>query len=148
MTSNMDVIWANRTAKAILAYPHSRRMGLPFRRHSEIPVSGSAGSGPFYEDRHSLAAAHGSFHRSHRDHLWCTPFSRSVYPPGLRASAHRHLRGLVLDQDRDVCEEWFLALHEARTDLSMLLGLIFLVIVGGGTLALDVRYPEGLDPKP
>jgi putative oxidoreductase len=30
-------------------------------------------------------------------------------------------------------------LHEARTDVSMLLGLIFLLIVGGGSLALDVR---------
>ena len=38
-------------------------------------------------------------------------------------------------------------LHEARTDVSMLLGLIFLLIVGGGTVALDARYPEGLDPK-
>ncbi len=28
-------------------------------------------------------------------------------------------------------------LHEARTDVSMLLGLIFLLIVGGGSLALD-----------
>ena len=28
-------------------------------------------------------------------------------------------------------------LHEARTDFSMLLGLIFLLIVGGGELALD-----------
>jgi hypothetical protein len=36
---------------------------------------------------------------------------------------------------------------EARTDVSMLLGLIFLLLVGGGTLALDARYPEGLDPK-
>jgi uncharacterized membrane protein YphA (DoxX/SURF4 family) len=38
-------------------------------------------------------------------------------------------------------------LHEARTDVSMMLGLVFLLIVGGGTLALDARYPEGLDPK-
>ena len=38
-------------------------------------------------------------------------------------------------------------LHEARTDASMLLGLVFLLIVGGGTLALDARYPKGLDPK-
>src|SRR6266853_3773802 len=38
-------------------------------------------------------------------------------------------------------------LHEARTEVSMLLGLVFLLIVGGGTLALDARYPEGLDPK-
>lgn len=29
-------------------------------------------------------------------------------------------------------------LHEARTDVSMLLGLAFLLLVGGGSLALDV----------
>jgi putative oxidoreductase len=38
-------------------------------------------------------------------------------------------------------------LHEARTDVSMLLGLVFLLIVGGGTLALDARYREGWVPK-
>lgn len=31
-------------------------------------------------------------------------------------------------------------LHEARTDVSMLLGLIFLVTVGGGSLSLDARW--------
>ncbi len=36
---------------------------------------------------------------------------------------------------------------KARTDVSMLLGLVFLLVVGGGRLALDARYPEGLDPK-
>ncbi len=30
-------------------------------------------------------------------------------------------------------------LHEARTDVSMPLGLIFLLLVGGGSLALDAR---------
>jgi putative oxidoreductase len=39
------------------------------------------------------------------------------------------------------------SLHEARTDVSMLLGLIFLLSVGGGSLALDAllasRKPEG-----
>ncbi len=30
-------------------------------------------------------------------------------------------------------------LHEARTDVSMLLGLIFLLLVGGGSLSLDAR---------
>jgi len=30
-------------------------------------------------------------------------------------------------------------LHEARTDVCMLLGLIFLLLVGGGTLSLDAR---------
>ena len=28
-------------------------------------------------------------------------------------------------------------LHEARTDVSMLLGLVFLLLVGGGTLSVD-----------
>jgi putative oxidoreductase len=32
------------------------------------------------------------------------------------------------------------ALHEARTDVSMLLGLIFLLIVGAGSLSLDARF--------
>ncbi len=31
-------------------------------------------------------------------------------------------------------------LHEARTDVSMLLGLVFLMLVGGGTLSLDARF--------
>jgi putative oxidoreductase len=31
-------------------------------------------------------------------------------------------------------------LHEARTDVSMLLGLIFLLLVGGGTVSLDARF--------
>jgi putative oxidoreductase len=31
-------------------------------------------------------------------------------------------------------------LHEARTDVSMLLGLIFLLIAGGGSLALDATF--------
>lgn len=31
------------------------------------------------------------------------------------------------------------ALHEARTDVSMLFGLLFLAIVGGGSLSLDAR---------
>jgi putative oxidoreductase len=30
-------------------------------------------------------------------------------------------------------------MHEARTDLSMLLGALFLLIVGGGSLSLDAR---------
>jgi len=30
-------------------------------------------------------------------------------------------------------------LHEARTDLSMVLGLVFLLLVGGGSFALDSR---------
>jgi uncharacterized membrane protein YphA (DoxX/SURF4 family) len=38
-------------------------------------------------------------------------------------------------------------LYETRTDISMLLGLIFLLLVGGGTSAFDARYAEGLDPK-
>jgi putative oxidoreductase len=40
-------------------------------------------------------------------------------------------------------------LHEARTDVSMLLGLIFLLLVGGGSLALDVRLlQEGMKAMP
>jgi len=34
-------------------------------------------------------------------------------------------------------------LHEARTDFSMLLGLVFLLITGAGTLSLDARRGYG-----
>src|SRR6202795_1668382 len=36
-------------------------------------------------------------------------------------------------------------LHEARTDVSMLLALIFLLLVGGGAWALDARLPGRRD---
>jgi putative oxidoreductase len=36
-------------------------------------------------------------------------------------------------------------LHEARTDLSMLLGLIFLLIVGGGVASIDALLTR---PRP
>lgn len=34
---------------------------------------------------------------------------------------------------------WWSMLHEARTDFSMLLGLLFLLAAGAGTLAIDAR---------
>ncbi len=37
-------------------------------------------------------------------------------------------------------------LHEARTDVSMLLGLIFLLLVGGGAFSLDARFPQRFNP--
>jgi uncharacterized membrane protein YphA (DoxX/SURF4 family) len=40
------------------------------------------------------------------------------------------------------------ALHEARTDGCMLLGLIFLLIVGAGSLSLDARLHQRRIPKP
>jgi len=36
-------------------------------------------------------------------------------------------------------------LHEARTDVSMLLGLVFLVLVGGGSWSLDAWLAAGRD---
>jgi putative oxidoreductase len=38
-------------------------------------------------------------------------------------------------------------LHEARTDVSMLLGLIFLLLVGGGTWSLDARLSAKTESK-
>jgi putative oxidoreductase len=37
-------------------------------------------------------------------------------------------------------------LHEARTDVSMLLGLIFLLVVGGGSFALDASVRTRMAP--
>jgi putative oxidoreductase len=38
-------------------------------------------------------------------------------------------------------------LHEARTDVSMLLGLIFLLLIGGGAWSLDTRLSAKRDKK-
>jgi putative oxidoreductase len=38
-------------------------------------------------------------------------------------------------------------LHEARTDVSMLLGLIFLLLVGGGAWSLDAKLSARRDQK-
>jgi len=37
-------------------------------------------------------------------------------------------------------------LHEARTDVSMLLGLLFLLLVGGGSWSLDASFGAGQEP--
>ena len=42
---------------------------------------------------------------------------------------------------------WSMA-HEARTDVAMLLGGIFLLIVGGGCFSLDALLGGGCGPKP
>jgi putative oxidoreductase len=41
--------------------------------------------------------------------------------------------------------EFWAMMHEARTDFCMLLGLIFLLIVGSGTLSFDDRLSRQLD---
>ena len=38
--------------------------------------------------------------------------------------------------------EFWPTLHESRTDVSMLLGLIFLPLVGGGAWSIDARFSE------
>jgi len=38
-------------------------------------------------------------------------------------------------------------LHEARTDVSMLLGLLFLLLVGGGAWSLDASFGAGQGPR-
>src|SRR5439155_15853343 len=86
-------------------HSHSSRLGVSFRGDSEISISGSAGSRTVYEDWDSFAAAHGSIRWCYRDYLRRPPVGWSVYSPCLRAPAYRHLRGVVLDQNRDVHEE-------------------------------------------
>jgi putative oxidoreductase len=41
---------------------------------------------------------------------------------------------------------WYM-LHDARTDLSMVLGLVFLLIVGGGSLAMTRRRERTADSR-
>ena len=65
MTSNTDVIWANRVAKAVLLI--RILVGWVFLSEGiqKFLFPETLGVGRFTKDRHSLATAHGPFHRSH-----------------------------------------------------------------------------------
>jgi len=148
MTSNPDIIWANRAAKAILLirilvgwvflsegiqkflFPESLGVG----RFVKIGIPLPELMAPFVGVTEIICGALiliGLFTR-----LACVPLLIDIC--------------VALYSTRIVTfmENGFWGtLHEGRTDVTMLLGLIFLLLVGGGTLALDARYPEGLDPS-
>ena len=148
MTSNTDVIWTSRAAKAVLlirilvgwvflsegiqkfVFPESLGVG----RFAKIGIPLPQLMAPFIGVTEIICGAlllAGLFTR-----LACVPLLIDIcvalYSTKIVAVVKNGFWG---------------TLHEARTDVSMMLGLVFLLIVGGGTLALDARYPEGLDPK-
>ena len=148
MTSDTDTIWVNRAKKAILLirilvgwvflsegiqkflFPEALGVG----RFTKIGIPLPQLMGPFVGVTEIICGAlllAGLFTR-----LACVPLLIDICV------------ALYSTKIVEVAKNGFWGtLHEARTDVSMLLGLIFLLIVGGGTLALDARYPEGLDPK-
>src|SRR6266853_3128151 len=101
-------------SKGCPADSYSCRLGFPFRRHSEISFPRFTGSWTVCEDRYSLAAGHGSFCWRCRNCLRSAVVSRVDYAPCLHPTSDRHLRGVVLDKDRDACKERALE-HVARS---------------------------------
>ncbi len=148
MTSNTDAIWVNRAKKAILfirilvgwvflsegiqkfLFPEALGVG----RFAKIGIPLPQLMAPFIGVTEIICGALlivGLFTR-----LACVPLLIDI-------CVALYLTKMVTFTKNGFWD----TLHEARTDVSMLLGLVFLLIVGGGTLALDARYPEGLDPK-
>ncbi len=148
MTSNTDAIWVNRAKKAILfirilvgwvflsegiqefLFPEALGVG----RFAKIGIPLPQLMAPFIGVTEIICGALlivGLFTR-----LACVPLLIDI-------CVALYLTKIVTFTKNGFWD----TLHEARTDVSMLLGLVFLLIVGGGTLALDARYPEGLDPK-
>jgi uncharacterized membrane protein YphA (DoxX/SURF4 family) len=148
MTSNTDVIWANRAAKAVLLirilvgwvflsegiqkflFPETLGVG----RFTKIGIPLPQLMAPFIGVTEIICGALllvGLFTR-----LACVPLLIDICVALTSTKIVTFMKN-----------GFWGTLHEARTDVSMLLGLIFLLIVGGGALALDARYPEGLDPK-
>jgi uncharacterized membrane protein YphA (DoxX/SURF4 family) len=148
MTSDTDAIWLNRAKKAILLiriligwvflsegiqkflFPESLGVG----RFSKIGIPMPQLMAPFVGVTEIICGAlllAGLFTR-----LACVPLLIDICVALYSTKIVTFLKN-----------GFWGTLHEARTDVSMLLGLIFLLLVGGGTLALDARYPEGLDPK-
>lgn len=148
MTSNTDVIWANRAAKAILLirilvgwvflsegiqkflFPESLGVG----RFVKIGIPLPQLMAPFVGVTEIICGTLvlvGLFTR-----LACVPLLIDIcvalYATKIVTFMKNGFWGTV---------------HEGRTDVSMLLGLIFLLLAGGGTLALDARYPTRAGPK-
>ena len=141
MTSNTDAIWANRATKAILLirilvgwvflsegiqkflFPESLGVG----RFTKIGIPLPQLMSPFIGVTEIICGALllvGLFTR-----LACVPLLIDIcvalYSTKISTLAKNGLWSTV---------------HEARTDVSMLLGLIFLLVVGGGTLSFDARW--------
>ncbi len=134
MASNTDIIWVNRAAKAILLI--RILVGWVFLSEGiqKFLFPESLGVGPFVGVTEIICGALllvGLFTR-----LACVPLLIDICVALYSTKIVTFMKN-----------GFWGTLHEARTDVSMLLGLIFLLIVGGGTLALDARSPEGLEPK-
>ena len=133
--SDLDI--TNRESAA--ADPHSRRLGVRVGRHPEVPVSGAARRGALREDRDSRAACHGAIVGTVE--IVCGTlvlvglFTRLASVPllGVITVAIATTKIPMIAKSG----MWSM-LHEARADCSMLLGLVFLLIAGAGTLSLDV----------
>jgi len=144
MTSNTDVVWGNRAAKVILLirilvgwvflsegiqkflFPESLGVG----RFVKIGIPLPQLMAPFVGVTEIICGALllvGLFTR-----LACVPLLIDICAALYSTKIITFMKN-----------GFWGTLHEARTDVSMLLGLIFLLLVGGGTLALDARYPEG-----
>jgi putative oxidoreductase len=146
MTSNTDVIWANRAAKAILLI--RILVGWVFLSEGiqKFLFPESLGVGRFVKIGIPLPQLMAPFVGVTEIHLRHTRPSWSVYPPCLRAFAHRYCVALYSTKIVTFMKNGFWGtVHEGRTDVSMLLGLIFLLLAGGGTLASMHVTQQGLD---
>jgi hypothetical protein len=105
VTSNTDAICVNRAKKAILLIRILVGWVFLSEGMQKFLFPEALGVGRFAKIGIPLPRLMAPFHRSHRDHLRRAPVGWSLYSPCLRAPHHRHLRRLVLDQDRHIHEE-------------------------------------------
>jgi putative oxidoreductase len=116
-------------------------MGIPFGRHSEVFVSSGTGRGTICEDWDSGPAVFWTVCRA----------VESVCGALLIVGLVTRLASVPLLIDIAVAiattkipmlakAGFWATMHEARTDLCMLLGLIFLLIAGAGSFSLDDHF--------
>lgn len=113
-----------------------RRLGVPFRRHSEISIPGYAWRWALREDRDSLAACDGSICRHGGNRMRDAGIGGTVNADRGDSVARGDLSCIVFDKDRHVCDVRILGHaarsayrceHAARTDLSCARGQRILV---------------------
>ena len=132
-------------------YPHSRRCGISFRRHSEVYFFGRGRGWTFCKDTDPECGYCRAPDRRDRNCLRHFNIGRTIHPPGCITSDRHHAHRDLHHQDPDPARAEFMGfslrkvsyygiwgfLHESRTDLAVLFGSLFLFIVGAGRISID-----------
>lgn len=139
-------------SSAVILISSDGRARVCLGRDSEISVRAATRSGAVRQNRDSDHRRDGAVRRHRGNRVWSVDSDRCWHAPGGDSASHRHVAilstkvpillghgfwGFRLPKLESY--GWWSMRHEARTDMSMWLALVFLLAVGAGTLSVDAR---------